>query len=76
MLLSHSLICLPFTPVVATRTNKGACHFDVVCGPFKWPSGAWMWLHGTWQKSFQHLKKTKELGSLLNVVVVYLSVNS
>ena len=32
--------------MVATGINKGACHFDVASGPFKWPGGALMWPGG------------------------------
>ena len=46
------LICLHF-PMVATGINKGACHFDVASGPFKWPGGALMWPPGTLKNPFR-----------------------
>ena len=42
-------------------TGARACHFDVVRGPFKWPSGTLMWLCGTSKKSSRPKKKRKEL---------------
>ena len=46
------LICLHF-PMVATGINKGACHFDVASGPFKWPDSALMWPRGTLKNPFR-----------------------
>ena len=39
--------------MAATGINKGACHFDVASGPFKWPGGALMWPPGTLKNPFR-----------------------
>ena len=44
----------------ATGINKGACHFDVASGPFKWPGGALMWPRGTLKNCFRTLKKKRK----------------
>ena len=76
MVQLNTLVCLHF-PMVATTINKGAC---LLMWPAALCSGlaeVSMWLGRTWKKSSNTYKNTlKRLSTLLNVMVVYLCVQS